>query len=367
MHTEARRGRRGALLLGECAFSRKSLEKQPEENMSRARPKIFLVIPLVAAVGGALLIARLFIISPRRAGERRDDEITAAPEAPSAEPQGLGRVKLAITVPSDSELTSVSYAVVNAGQIVVARGNASVEKQTGLVSPPAIVLPGGKGYTLSVVGNSTVGGVRRATYLGSGAFDVASDRDTPVSFTPNAGIDRAAGESAGAALPAGAAVAPVDNATACQSCELSSSQGVCASENITATSNTDPRTGDQTGVGWGCGTLADPKARSACLSLLHCLNVNGCGHPGESPVTGCYCGAAPAEDCMGGQGITGACIAEYQAAAVASPGGPASGAGGGQLSQFIATVSGDPTTPVGLANNIKHCALETSCDACQTL
>ena len=335
--------------------------------MKRARPKIFLVIPLVVLVGGALLVARLFITSPHHVAdaEKSGAESTAAVEAPNAEPQVLGRVKLAIRVPSEAKLTSVSYAVVNAGHIVVARGNAPVEKQTAIVAAPPIVLPVGKGYTLSVVGNST-DGVKRAAYLGSGAFDVASGHDTPVSFTPNAGGDHATGESAGAVIPAGAAT-PVDNAIACQSCELSSSQGICASENITATSNTDPRTGDQTGVGWGCGTLADPKARSACLALLHCLNVNGCGHPGENPVTGCYCGAAPAEDCMGGQGITGACIAEYQAAAMASSGGPPSGAGGGQLSQFVATASGDPTTPVGLANNIKHCATETSCDACQTL
>jgi hypothetical protein len=334
--------------------------------MRRARPKIFLVLPLVVAVGGALLVARLFTKSPRPAGETRSDESTAAAEAPSAEPQESGRVKLGIAVPSNAGLTSVSYAVVNAGQIVVARGNAPVEKQTGNAAPPAIVLPGGKGYTLSVVGNSTLAGVKRAVYLGSGAFDVASGHDTPVSFTPNAGVDRVPGESAAAVVPAGA-TAPVDDATACRSCELSSSQGVCASENITATSNTDPQTGDQTGVGWGCGTLADPKARVACLALLHCLNVNGCGHPGENPVAGCYCGAAAAEACIGGQGITGACVREYQAAAVASSGGPASGAGGGQLSQFIATASGDPTTPVGLANNIKHCAMETNCDACQTL
>jgi hypothetical protein len=334
--------------------------------MSRARLNIFVVIPLVAAVGGALIVARLFIRSPRHAAEGRSDESAGVVRAPSAEPEGLGRVKLAIVVPSDAALTSVSYSVVSSGQIVVARGNAPVEKRTGIVAPPALVLPGGKGYTLSVVGNSTVGGVKRATYLGSGAFDVASGHDTPVSFAPNAGVDRTTGESAAAALPVGA-TAPVDSATACQSCELSSSQGVCASENITATSNTDPQTGDQTGVGWGCGTLADPKARAACLALLHCLNVNGCGHPGENPVAGCYCGAAPAEACIGGQGITGACITEYQAAAVASAGGPVSGAGGGQLSQFIATASGDPTTPVGLANNIKHCAMETNCDACQTL
>ncbi len=71
--------------------------------MSRARPRIFLIIPLVAAVGGALLIARLFITSPRHAEEARSDERTAAGETPlpAARP-GLGRARLAITVPPDS-------------------------------------------------------------------------------------------------------------------------------------------------------------------------------------------------------------------------------------------------------------------------
>jgi hypothetical protein len=333
--------------------------------MSRVRPKIFLVIPLVAAVGAAFLIARARIRPLGPAAQRSNDEITAAAGAPRAEPQGLGRAKVAITVPSESGLTSVSYVVLSAEHFVVARGNAPVDKQTGAAAPPAIVLLGGKRYTLAAVGNSEVGGVKRATYLGSGAFEVTSGQETPVSFTPNAG---ATGESVGAATPAGGtATAPADSALACQSCELSSSQGICASENITATSNTDPQTGEQTGVGWGCGTLVDSKAQAACVALLRCLNANGCEHPGENPVTGCYCGAAPAEDCIGGQGITGACVAEYQAAAAASPGGPGSGSSGGQLSQFITGASGDPTTPVGLADNIRHCAMQTHCDACQML
>jgi hypothetical protein len=334
--------------------------------MSRARPKIVLVIPLVAAVAAAFLIARPRIKPLGPTAQRSIDEITAAAGAPRAEPEGLGRAKLTFTVPSESGLTSVSYVVLSAEHVVVARGNAPVDKQTGAVAPPAIVLLGGKRYTLAAVGNSEVGGVKRVNYLGTSAFDVASGQETPVSFTPNAGVDRATSESVGAATPAGA-TAPADSALACQSCELSSSQGICASENIAATSNTDPQTGEQTGVGWGCGTLVDSKAQAACVALLRCLNANGCEHPGENPVTGCYCGAAPAEDCIGGQGITGACVAEYQAAAAASPGGPASGSGGGQLSQFITGASGDPTTPVGLADNIRHCAMQTHCDACQTL
>jgi hypothetical protein len=332
--------------------------------MSRGRSNIFIVIPVAAGIGAAILLGRLLHETPRKSALPRE-QTSAAGTEPSAA-RGVGQVRLAMTLPSDSGLSSLSYAVVSVRQVVVARGNAAVEQQSGVVATQALSLPGGEHYTLSVIGNSDAGGVKRAVYLGSHAFEVVAGQEAPVSFAPNAGVDRSAGELPGAAVAAGDSTS-TGGALACQSCELSSGQGICDSPNVTATSSTDPRTGEQTGVGWGCGTLADAKARSACLALLHCLNVNGCGHPGENPVTGCYCGAAPAEDCMAGQGIDGACIAEYQAAAVASPGGPATGAGSGQISQFIATESGDPTTPVGLANNIKHCATETHCDACQTL
>ena len=334
--------------------------------MSRTRPNFYIVVSLVAAVGGALLIAHLVTKPSRRAAQTDSDGIAAAaPPLQAAEAQGFGRVRPAITVPPEAGLTSVSYAVISAEHVVVARGSSPVDKQTGVAAPPALAVPSGKRYTLSVVGNGEVEGVKRATYLGTSGFDVSPGRETPVNFTPNA-VETAAGESAGAAT-AGGAAATVDNATACQNCELSSGQGICSSANITATSNTDPQTGDQTGVGWGCETLADSKARSVCLALLHCLNVNDCSRPGENPVGGCYCGVAVPQECIGGQGINGACIAEYQAAALASPAGPSSGAGSGQLSQFVATASSDPTTPIGLANNIKHCATETHCAACQTL
>jgi hypothetical protein len=336
--------------------------------MRRSRPSVFLVIPLLAAVGVAVLIVRhLTRPSPEAARETADEVITGvAGPASRPDPQALGRAKLAITVPPDSGLSSVSFAVVSTEHIVVERGRAPVDKQTGLVSPPAITVPSGKGYTLSVVGHSEAGS-RRSVYLGSSTFDVPAGKETPVSFTPNAGVEHATGELAAAAVPSGATT-PVSNVAACQGCELSSDQGACVTENITATSRTDPQTGDQTGVGWGCGTLTDPTAQSACLTLLHCLNANGCnGRPGENPVGECYCGAAAPEQCMGGQGITGACIAEYQAAARVSPGGPGPGAANGQLSVFIATASGDPTTPIGLADGIKLCATETQCDVCQAL
>lgn len=336
--------------------------------MRRARPIVFLVIPFLAAVGAAVLIVRHFTRPSPEAARETADEVTTGVASPTSRryPQEVGRAKIAITVPPDSGLSIVSFAIVSTEHIVVERGKAPVDKQTGIVSPPVITVPSGKGYTLSVVGHSEAGS-RRSVYLGSGAFDVPAGQETAVSFTPNAGVEHATGESAAAAVPSGA-TAPVDNVTACQNCELSSDQGACVNENITATSRTDPKTGDQTGVGWGCGTLPEPKAQSACLTLLHCLNANGCNtRSGENPVAECYCGAAAPEQCMGGEGITGACIAEYQAAARVSPGGPGPGAANGQLSVFIATASGDPTTPIGLADGIKLCATETQCDVCQAL
>jgi hypothetical protein len=329
--------------------------------MRRERSGLFLVISfLITAGAAALIIHRVTRHSPHPAAEEAGE--IEAPVAGSVAvspgpPQELGRAKLAITIPSGAGLTSVSYAVVSPGHTVVERGSAPVEEHAGVVTPPVITLPSGNGYRLSVVGKSALGGSKHVVYLGATTFDVPANHETPVSFTPAA---------AGDGVPS-SATTPVDSAVACQSCELSSDQGICTVENLTATSRMDPKTGDQTGVGWGCGTLADAKAQSACLALLRCLNANGCERSGENPVAPCYCGTAAPEQCIGGLGINGACIAEYQAAARVSSGGPGSTAGTGQLSQFIATVSGDPTTPIGLADGIKLCASESHCDACQTL
>src|SRR4029079_11815941 len=101
--------------------------------------------------------------------------------------------------------------------------------------------------------------------------------------------------------------------------------------------------------------------------LLHCLNVNDCEKRGLNPVMGCYCGAPAAGPCLGGQGSNGVCIPQYQAAAAASPGGPSASASAAELSKFIAIAAADPTTPIGLADNIRKCAVDTPCDLCSAL
>jgi len=127
-----------------------------------------------------------------------------------------------------------------------------------------------------------VAGVHRATYLGQAAFDVGLRPRYARQLHAQRGLTSAEGESVGAARP-GESCRAGRQRDRLPELRAQQQPGVCASENITATSNTDPQTGDQTGVGWGCGTFAEPKARSACLALLHCLNINECGHPGENP------------------------------------------------------------------------------------
>ncbi len=333
--------------------------------MSRAGSKKFLIVSL--SLGIALLgtVVATFVghLSKRREVSKQSDEI-AVPNVDQIR-EGPGRVGLSLALPAGSALSSVAYAVLSADRVVIARGNIPVGDPSVTTLSQSLVLPAGKGDTVTFVGTSSAGVARRTTYLGSKTFNVIPGQATEVGFTPAAGAatDFAA---AGVGTTTGS-LGNGDNGLACQSCELSSSQGICDSPNITATSATNPQTGEQTGIGWGCGTLPDAKAQAACVALLRCFNATDCGHKGENPVTGCYCGAAAPEACIGGGGITGACIVEYQAAAAASPGGPAPGASVGQISQFIATSAGDPTTPVGLANNIKHCAAETHCDACGAL
>jgi hypothetical protein len=333
--------------------------------MSRAGSKRFLVLSL--SLGIALLgtaVATFVGHSSRRREVPSPSDEVAAPNVAQIR-EGPGRVGLSLALPAGSALSSVAYAVLSAGRVVIARGNIPVGDPSVTTLSQSLVLPAGKADTVTFVGTSSAAGTRRTKFLGSKTFDVVPGQATEVAFT--------AAASAATELAAAGVGTPTDNlgagesGLACQSCELSSGQGICDSPNITATSATNPQTGEQTGIGWGCGTLPDAKAQAACGALLRCLNATDCGHKGENPVTGCYCGAAAPDACIGGVGITGACIAEYQAAAAASPGGPAPGASGGQLSQFIATAAGDPTTPVGLADNIKHCAAETHCDACGAL
>jgi hypothetical protein len=164
-----------------------------------------------------------------------------------------------------------------------------------------------------------------------------------------------------------------DEATAaCEACELAADPSVvpsCDPAFLTATK-------DQSGapVGWGLATLATEAQREAGAALLHCFDVNGCAAnpsntgPGDNPALGCFCGAGVAAmDCVGGQGVHGPCLFEYEAAAVVTPGGPSACASVASFSAFISTATAGSSGPISLAGNIKRCAVDAQCTECDAL
>ena len=290
-------------------------------------------------------------------------------QAASAGPPG--RVRLVLSLPAAANLSAVSYVVQSSANTVLERGTLPVEGPSVKTLSREIVLPSGEGQTVTLVGTARAGSAARTVYLGRRTFEVVAGATKEVSVGASATAtppqaDQGPPRGTPAALDVTGA-GPGRDTLACQSCVLSSAQPICDPPNITATSSTNPATGEQTGVGWGCGTLATAPARGACLALVRCISANGCGRKGENPVMGCYCGGASPELCIGGQALTGPCIAEYQSSARASPGAPVATATAGELSRFIATESSNPSTAVGLADNLAQCALDTECDACSAL
>jgi hypothetical protein len=151
----------------------------------------------------------------------------------------------------------------------------------------------------------------------------------------------------------------------CSACELGSSNGNC-----------DPAFLSQDGSGapFGCDSLPLPAQVTACKALLTCINTNPCSTnstgtaAGDNPVEGCYCGPAPETtgNCLAGTGITGVCLTQYHNAAVAD-GAVVAGSAEGTFSSYIAAAAFDPTSAVGMADNIKTCAIDAPCSVCNGL
>jgi hypothetical protein len=151
-------------------------------------------------------------------------------------------------------------------------------------------------------------------------------------------------------------------AVACQTCELASGARSCNAAYLSATrdANGDP-------VGWGFETLSTQAQRDAGAALLRCLNANNCSK-GNNPILGCYCSAGvAATDCLAGVGLAGVCIPQYQAAATASEGGPPAGSSAAVFAGFISTRAFDPAGPIGMADSIKQCAIDSACAICGSL
>lgn len=328
--------------------------------MSRPRSRKFFFVSSLVAIGVLALSVAVVVarVSGRSAPRPSTEEAAVGP---------TGSVRLALNLPGDSKLDAVGYVVQSAKNVVIARGSLPVPAPPTAVLTQDVVLPVGQGARVSFVGSTRVDGVPRATFLGQKTFDVTAGQATEVQLT--SGGAAGAGPLVDGASRSGAsgASAITGKALTCQSCQLSSAQPLCDPPNLTATSNMHPQTGEQTGIGWGCGTLATEPARKACLALFQCLSATDCEQGGQNPVMGCYCGTASAVPCLAGDGVNGPCLSLYHAAAAASPEGPPEGATGPQLSRFIAIAASDPTTPIGLADNLRKCAIDSHCQVCDEL
>ena len=326
--------------------------------MSPAAPRktrFLAAFVILAVVGVAFAAVRV------RGSKAEGDEAAAATD--------VVPVRVRLPLPPGTPLDTVSYLVRSAKNVVLAQGTVPVSDPAGFSQ--IISLPVAEGDVLTAMGHPKGKGADASLFVGSMTFDVdhGGAAEVGVSAAPAGGAAVAnAGVGSGVVVGgSNAAAGSTDNLTACQRCQADSKAGVCDPPLVTATSNTNNATGEQTAIGWGCATLPTPAARTACSDLLHCLNANDCGEKGQNPIMACYCGRATAQECFSGQGLTGACVQQYLAAAAASPDGPPAGADTARASPFIATNASDPITVIGLADNIRHCAMDTPCEICEAL
>jgi hypothetical protein len=102
--------------------------------------------------------------------------------------------------------------------------------------------------------------------------------------------------------------------------------------------------------GWGCNSFTGT-ALANCNALLACVRGQspaGSCRNGDDP-TPCLCGTLDPNTCVtSGAPATAPCAAQYAAAAMGFP--------GTVFTQFF-----DPTTPVGIADNLLTCDVDQPC------
>jgi hypothetical protein len=98
----------------------------------------------------------------------------------------------------------------------------------------------------------------------------------------------------------------------------------------------------------GCCGFEDAKLRASCEAILQCILTTGCG-AGNEP-SRCLCGDVPAMLCSRGlRPPTGPCKDVYTAALEGGPEGT------------VIKLFGDPTSPIGVANNSFTCDVDAAC------
>jgi hypothetical protein len=114
-----------------------------------------------------------------------------------------------------------------------------------------------------------------------------------------------------------------------------------------ASGSCDPANFSQTAGSVGCAAFTGAM-KSACAALLACIRSTHCS-AGDDP-TPCYCGSLTPTACFNnGAPSTAPCFAQYNAAQAADPAGTVFG------------LFTDPTSPVGVADNLITCDVDSAC------
>jgi hypothetical protein len=100
--------------------------------------------------------------------------------------------------------------------------------------------------------------------------------------------------------------------------------------------------------GFGCDGFTGA-LQNSCAVLLDCVRTNHCAS-GDDP-TPCYCGVGvdPVACATGAATPSGVCLNQYNAALAGGPSGT------------IATLFTDPSSPIGVADNLVSCDVDTPC------
>jgi hypothetical protein len=316
-----------------------------------------VVAVLSVSVLGFLVFGALHALTPRHSPSGDADE---------------GHVTLSLSLQPGSLATYVGYVVKAANGAALTTGSMPVKDPRAPLSVE-LALPSGKGDTVTFFSSTNENGRKADWHLGARTFDVVPGQNARVnlgtvavgSSTPSGTGNRPAegptGASPGGVTASGSALTAMTTGTPtasnCQACELAAEQGKCDPGFLSGRAD-DP-------TSWGCGTLATPVERTACAALLHCLNVADCAQGGNL-FLGCFCGSANIQNCVAGSGVSGDCVPQYEAAA-ASAGGPPLGSPVAVLARYLIAMGTNPRSPVGLADNIRECAIQAHCNSCDGL
>jgi hypothetical protein len=131
-----------------------------------------------------------------------------------------------------------------------------------------------------------------------------------------------------------------DQSPACQTCEQKTYSSGPAKFTCLASLYSNA-------TGFACQAFTG-QLQTECNALRTCILTKHCSS-GDDP-TPCYCGALDATTCVAqGAPTTAPCYAEYQAALAGGPAGT------------VFDLFTDPTSPIGVANNLLTCDVDATC------